>query len=210
MSTSGPQKRGATPEPTAAPALLRIMLVDDDTLRRHQVEQGLVAAGHSVIVRLETSADLLTAVRRHAPDMILIDVDAPSRDTLESLGRINSDCPRPIVMFAGEGDGDTIRRAVRAGVSAYVVDGLAVQRLRPILDVAIARFHEYQALRRELDEARTRLADRRDVERAKGLLMERRKLNETQAHELLRRMAMDRGLKLGEAARALIAAADLL
>jgi len=186
------------------------MLVDDNTLRRGQVEQALGVHGHEIAVRLDTSANLHDAVKRYTPDLILIDVDAPSRDTLESLSRITSDYPRPIVMFADEGDGDTIRRAVRAGVSAYVVDGLAVQRLRPIIEVAIARFHEYQALRRELDETRTRLADRKDVDRAKGLLMERRKLNETQAYELLRRMAMDRGMKLGDASRALIAAADLL
>lgn len=189
---------------------LRIMLVDDDHLRLQQVEVALSAAGHQVIVRLDTRADLLDAVRRHAPDVILIDVDAPGRDTLESLNRISSDCPRPIVMFSGDGDGDTIRRAVRAGVSAYVVDGLSAARLKPILDVAIARFHEHQALRRELDDAKARLADRRDVERAKGLLMQRRQLNETQAYEMLRKMAMDRSLRIGEAARALIAAAELL
>ncbi|MBL6750353.1 MAG: ANTAR domain-containing protein [Nevskia sp.] len=189
---------------------MRIMLVDDDPARMQQVEQALGAAGYSVCVRLDTQAELLPAVRQHSPDVILIDVDAPGRDTLESLNRISSDCPRPVVMFAGDAGGDTIRRAVRAGVSAYVVDGLSPQRLKPILEVAIARFHEHQALKRELDEARGRLADRRDVDRAKGLLMQRRSLNEPQAYELLRKMAMDRGLKIGEAARALIAAAELL
>jgi response regulator NasT len=190
--------------------LMRIMLVDDDPARTEQVEQALTAAGYHVCVRLDTQADLMREVQRHSPDVILIDVDAPGRDTLESLNRISSDCPRPVVMFAGDGDGDTIRRAVRAGVSAYVVDGMSPQRLKPILDVAIARFHEHQALKQELEEARTRLADRRDVERAKGLLMQRRSLTEPQAYELLRKMAMDRSLKIGDAARALIAAADLL
>jgi response regulator NasT len=189
---------------------MRIMLVDDDPTRSEIVETALLGAGYRIAVRLGTSADLIAAVQRYSPDVILIDVDAPGRDTLESLNRISSDCPRPIVMFADDSDGDTIRRAVRAGVSAYVVDGLSPQRLKPIVEVAIARFHEHQALRRELDEAKTRLADRRDVERAKGLLMERRKLSETQAYEMLRKMAMDRSLKIGDAARALIAAADLL
>lgn len=188
---------------------MRIMLVDDDPLRLGQVEQALCAAGHQVVVRLGTRADLLSEVRRHAPDVILIDVDAPSRDTLESLNRISSDCPRPIVMFAGDDDSDAIRRAVRAGVSAYVVDGLSAQRLKPILDVAIARFQEHHALKRELDDAKTRLADRRDIEKAKGLLMRRRGFDEDKAYEQLRRLAMDRGLKLGEAARNLIAAAEL-
>ncbi len=198
------------PELAAAAGALRIMLVDDDALRLQQVELALVAAGYTVVVRLATADDLLSAVRRCSPDVILIDVDAPSRDTLESLNRIHAACPRPIVMFADEGDQETIRRAVRAGVSAYIVDGLAAQRLKPILDVAIARFHEYQAMRRELDDARTRLADRRDIERAKGLLMQRRQLNENEAHEMLRRMSMDRALKLGDAARALISAAEML
>lgn len=189
---------------------MRIMLVDDDRVRLQQVEQALAAAGDEVIVRLDSRADLLQAVQRYSPDVILIDIDAPGRDTLESLNSISLDCPRPIVMFTDDGDTDTIRRAVRAGVSAYVVAGLNAERLKPIVDVAIARFHEHQSLKRELDEAKTRLADRRDVERAKGLLMQRRKLNETDAYELLRKMAMDRNLKIGEAARALIAAAELL
>jgi response regulator NasT len=189
---------------------MRIMLVDDDPSRRQQVEQALQEAGYEVGVRLDTQADLIAEVQRHQPDVILIDVDAPGRDTLESLNRISSDSPRPIVMFAGDGDAETIRRAVRAGVSAYVVDGLATQRLKPVLEVAIARFHEYQALRRELEETRGRLADRRDVDRAKGLLMQRRQLSEPQAYEMLRKMAMDRSLRIGDAARALIAAADLL
>lgn len=140
---------------------MRIMLVDDDPLRLAQVEQALCVAGHQVVLRLDTRADLLAEVRRHAPEVILIDVDAPARDTLESLNRISGDCPRPIVMFAGDGDGETIRRAVRAGVSAYVVDGLGAARLKPILDAAVARFHQHQALRRERTDARTRLADRR-------------------------------------------------
>lgn len=189
---------------------MRIMLVDDDPTRTLQVEQALRSAGYDVSVRLDTHADLIAEVQRHQPDVILIDVDAPGRDTLESLNRISSDCPRPVVMFAGDGDADTIRRAVRAGVSAYVVDGLSTQRLKPVLEVAIARFHEHQALKRELEEAKGRLADRRDVDRAKGLLMQRRQLTEPQAYEMLRKMAMDRSLKIGDAARALIAAADLL
>jgi response regulator NasT len=189
---------------------MRIMLVDDDPVRLQQVEQALACAGYQVSVRLDTQADLIGEVRRHQPDVILIDVDAPGRDTLESLNRISSDDPRPVVMFAGDGDVETIRRAVRAGVSAYIVDGLSAQRLKPILEVAIARFHEHQALKRELEETKGRLADRRDVDRAKGLLMQRRQLTEPQAYEMLRKMAMDRSLKLGDAARALIAAAELL
>ena len=186
------------------------MLVDDHSPRRAVLEEALAAEGNTVVARLDTSADLLHEVRVHQPDVILIDVDAPGRDTLESLGRIHRDLPRPIVMFSAAGDRDTIRRAVHAGVTAYIVDGLNGERLKSIIDVAIARFDEFHTLRRELDDTRTRLADRQDVERAKGLLMKHRKISEDAAYALLRKVAMDRGLRLGEAARIVIAAAEIL
>lgn len=189
---------------------MRVMLVDDDPARIAALEMPLRALGHEVVATVVTTADLQAAVRRYQPDVILIDVDAPSRDTLESLDQVSRDQPRPIVLFASQSDPETIRRAVRAGVSSYVVDGLNPARLKPILEVAIARFQEFQALHRELEETRIKLADRKDIERAKGLLMKRRGLDENAAHEMLRSMAMDRNLKLGDAARALIAAADLL
>lgn len=189
---------------------MRVMLVDDDPDRRAAIEVPLRALGHEIVSLLSTSADLRAAVRRHQPDVILIDVDAPSRDTLESLGNATRDQPRPVVLFASNSDSDTIHRAVRAGVTSYIVDGLAPSRLKPILDVAIARFQEFQALRQELEETKVKLADRRDVEKAKGILMKRRNLDEAAAYEQLRRMAMDRNLRIGDAARALLAAADLL
>lgn len=189
---------------------MRVMLVDDDRHRMILLRQALLDGGNEVVAQLATSDDLLAAVSRHQPDVILIDVDAPSRDTLESLGQISRDRPRPIVVFATHSDADTARRAMRAGVSAYVVDGMAPSRLKSVIDVAIARFDEHQALRRELEETKMRLADRRDVDRAKGMLMQRRKLSETEAYEQLRKMAMDRNLKIGDAARSLLAAAELL
>lgn len=189
---------------------MRVMLVDDDRDRSALLRQALHGSGNEVVAELSTNSDLLMAVNEHAPDVILIDVDAPSRDTLESLGQIARDRPRPIVLFAEKSDTETIRRAMRAGVSAYVVDGMSASRLKSVIEVAIARFDEHQALRRELEETKNRLADRRDIDRAKGVLMQRRKLSENEAYELLRKMAMDRNLKLGDAARALLAAADLI
>lgn len=189
---------------------MRVMLVDDDRERIGLLDAALTEAGHEVIARQMASDDLLAAVGSHQPDIILIDVDAPSRDTLESLGQISRERPRPIVLFAQASDSETIRRAMRAGVSAYVVDGLAPSRLKPVIDVAIARFQEFQGLKRELENTRLKLADRRDVEKAKGLLMKRRGLDEGTAYEMLRRMAMDRNLRLGDVARSLIAAAEVL
>lgn len=186
------------------------MLVDDDRERVLLLEEALNAAGHSVVGRLRDTDNIIAAVDDLTPDIILIDVNSPNRDTLESLGQISRDRPRPIVLFAQTSGSETIRRAMRAGVSAYVVDGLAASRLQPVIEVAIARFQESQGLRQELANAKTKLADRRDVERAKGLLMQRKGIDESTAHETLRKMAMDRNIRLGEVARSLIAASELL
>ncbi|TJY58169.1 response regulator [Sinimarinibacterium sp. CAU 1509] len=192
------------------PAALRVMLVDDDAERLDLMQQAMDASGHRVVARLSSRDDMSLAVDRHRPDVILVDVDAPSRDTLESLGQVTRDRPRPIVLFASQTDPDTTRRAIRAGVSAYVVDGMSPARLKSVIEVAIARFDEHQALRREIENNKIRLADRCDVESAKAMLMQRRKLSESDAYELLRTIAMSRKLKIGDAARALLTVTELL
>lgn len=188
---------------------LRVLVIDGIPGRASMVEQALTQAGYRVIGLIKKEDNLLRRVEEMQPDVIIIDLESPDRDTLESMRLINNALPRPVVMFAEDDDSRTIHAAVRAGVSAYVVDGLSAQRLKPILDVAIARFHEFQSLRHELEETRTKLADRKDVEKAKGILM-RRGMNEEEAYRSLRRLAMDRNMRIGEAARSLIAAADLL
>lgn len=189
---------------------MRVMIVDDDAQRLEMLEAALHGAGHQVVARHRTADDLLAAAAESRPEIVLIDVDSPGRDTLESLAQINQHDPKPVVLFAAKSDVDSIRRAMRAGVCAYVVDGLSTSRLQGVMEVAIARFAEHQALKRELDDAKGRLADRRDIDRAKGVLMQRRGLTEEQAYEQLRKAAMNRNLKIGDAARAVIAAADLL
>ncbi|MCK5770993.1 ANTAR domain-containing protein [Algiphilus sp.] len=189
---------------------MRIMLVDDDPERCASIEASLRELGHEIVAMAPTDANLLDAVERRQPDVILIDVDAPGRDTLESLRQVHRNLPRPIVLFAESCEPATIRQAVRAGVTSYVVDGMSPARLKPILDVAIARFEEFEALKRELEDTKLKLADRRDVEKAKGLLMKRRGLDEDTAYSQLRRLAMTRNLKMGDAARAIISAAELL
>lgn len=189
--------------------ILRVVLVDEDDARAALLTKALHDDGHHVVARLTVSDDLLGAVNRAAADIVLVDMDSPARDTLDSCADVSREQPTPIVFFARDSDSDTIQRAVRAGVSAYVVDQMPEQRLRAILDVAIARFHEYQTLRAERDEARTRLADRKDIERAKALLMRVRQLEEEPAYQLLRSSAMKRRITMGEAARLLLSAAEL-
>lgn len=182
-----------------------MMLVDDNRCRLQALQAALVEAGQDVVVRLGGTDDLLQAIEQHQPDVILIDTEAPERDTLESLNRVSEEQPRPIVMFSDNGDPEAIRRAIRAGVSAYVVDGLVASRLKSLIEVAIAQFERYQELKREVDDAKAKLTDRSDVNRAKQVLMRRSKLTETQAYERLRRLAMDQKLKLGDVARAVLA-----
>jgi response regulator NasT len=189
---------------------LRVMLVDDDAARLEMLQQVLGAAGHAVVVSLDTSADLSQAVTQHRPEIIFIDVDALASTTLDALSLIDRQRPLPIALFAARSDAETMRRALRAGVSAYVVDGLNPARVSALLELAIARFDLHQTLRRELDVARARLADQRDIEKAKGLLMKRRGLDETEAFGLLRRMAMDRQQRIGDCARVVLAAAEVL
>jgi response regulator NasT len=182
----------------------RVMLVDDDRGRLVRLQQALTDAGHEVVACVGAAEDLMLAIVRHGPDVVLIDTEAPGRDTLESLNRVSREQPRPILMFSDNGDTDTIRRAIRAGVSAYIVDGLVESRMKSLIEVAIAQFEEHQQLRREVEEARARLNDRDDIDRAKAVLMQRSRLTEDQAYERLRRMAMNRKLKLADVARALL------
>ncbi|MEX0729598.1 MAG: ANTAR domain-containing protein [Aquisalimonadaceae bacterium] len=189
---------------------LRVMLVDAAPDRAALLEDTLRADGHRVIATLGPEADLAARVRDLAPDIIIIDMDAPNRDVLEHMRSISRDQPRPVVMFAEQSDSDTINTAIRAGVSAYVVDGLSGKRLRAIMEVAVARFQEFQALRRELEETRLKLSERKLVERAKGLLMTHRHMNEKEAFAALRKMAMDRNLRLGEAAQNVIAVFEMM
>lgn len=194
----------------APDALLRVMLVDENSERSAPLQHFLLHAGYEVVGRLPESADLNAAVAQLQPDVIIIDTESPSRDTLEQICVMSRDDPRPVVMFTHDGETEKIRAATQAGVTAYVVDGLDGARLKPIMDAAMVRFEEYQAMRSELESTTTRLAERKDVERAKGILMKQRGLDEEVAYQTLRKMAMERGTKLGEIARQVIQAAELL
>lgn len=183
---------------------LQVMLVDSDPERAELLEQALAEAGHRVIARIGDDAALAAEVAKRQPDVIVIDMEAPGRDTLEQMREINRDQPKPIILFSDERDPAYIRQAVQAGVSAYVVDGLSRERVMPIVEVAVARFREFQSLRQELEDTKTRLADRKIIDKAKGLLMKRHQMGEDAAYQFLRKTAMSRNLKLIEVARVLI------
>jgi response regulator NasT len=186
------------------------MIVDEKPERAALIETELIDTGCDVVTYRIDQSDLLRRVNEAQPDVIVIDMECPDRDTLEDMFRITRHQARPTVMFVDRSDSESIRAAVQAGVSAYVVGGLTPERVRPVLEVAIARFQEFQALRRELEDAKSNLEDRKVIERAKGILMKNRGMAEDEAFRTLRKMAMDRKLRLAAVAREIISAAEVL
>ena len=190
--------------------MLRVLLVNDTEKPIAELCQVLVDHGYEVLPLIVTSRALSAAVTQQRPDIVIDDTESPSRDTLEQLALMNKAAPRPVVMFSHDADQQLIKAAVGAGVTTYVVDGLAPARLAPILAVALARFAEETRLRQRLAEVEGELADRKLIDRAKGLLMDKRKMSEPQAYETLRNLSMNQGLKIAEVARKIIDSADLL
>jgi len=190
--------------------MLRVLLVNDTEKPIGQLRQALLDAGYEVLDEVAAAPALLKAVSTQQPDVVIIDVDSPSRDTLEQLALIHRQAPRPVVMFSADGDDQLIRAAVGAGVTTYVVDGLAPARLAPIVQVALARFEQEAGMRRQLDEVQGKLRDRERIDRAKRLLMDKRGMSENEAYAALRQQAMKQGLKLAEVAQRILAMADLL
>jgi two-component system, response regulator / RNA-binding antiterminator len=190
-------------------------VADDDTAqalaeRSRQLRIGLLESGYNIVAVLPADTFLTERLAQLQPDMIIVDAESEARDSLEHVVVATRDARRPIVLFTNDNDTTHVKDAVAAGVSAYVVAGLAPERIRPILDVAMARFEHEQGLRRELADARGQLQDRKVIDRAKSLLMQRQNLLEAEAYARLRKAAMDKGLKLGEVAQRMLDAADLL
>ncbi len=171
---------------------------------------SLLENGYNIVAVLPTDTFLGERINQLQPDMIVVDAESAARDALEHVVMATRDARRPIVLFTNDEDTTHVKDAVAAGVSADIVAGLAPERIRPILDVAMARFQHEQELRRELADARSQLHERKVIDRAKGLLMQRQGLSEQDAYEKLRKTAMDRGLKLGEVAQRILDVADLL
>lgn len=192
------------------PQDLIVLVVDADPERIRVVEQGL--SGFAVVRHVNSlgSVSLLEQINRLQPDVIIIDCDAPDRDTIENLRTVARENPKPIVMFVEDGDGTLAREAIRAGVSAYIVDGLNETRVRPVLEIAIERFKLVNELRQELEKSKADLAARKVIEKAKGILMTQRGLSENDAYSAMRSMAMKQGKPLKEVAENIISVADLL
>jgi response regulator NasT len=190
--------------------ILSVLVIDESQGRAAEICAGLAVAGYQVAALVPDTLDLSDQVQRLRPDVILIETDSPSRDTLEHLAVIGRNMPRPVLMFAKDRDSKIIREAMRAGVSAYVVDGLQADRIQPLVEVAMARFEEYRELKRERDEATRKLSDRITIDRAKGVLMKARGLDEDAAYNALRKLAMERGQSLFDIASDVLAMAKIL
>lgn len=189
---------------------LRILIIDDQPDRAEAVSGDLRTAGYTVAGVVRDHVDLVRRVREAAADVIVCDLDNPSRDAIESMRALNRDEPRPVVMFVDRSDPDSIAAAMSAGVAAYVIEGLVPGRVKAVIDVAVARFKAHQSLRNELVEAQAALSDRKLVERAKGILMRTRRLSEDEAYRTLRRLAMDQGKRLADVAESVITLSKML
>jgi response regulator NasT len=190
--------------------LLKIVIVDQNPIRAAILEDGLREAGHIHVVRLEETSHLLTRIYAIDPDVILIDLESPSRDVLEQMFQVSRAVRRPVAMFVDQSDTASIEAAVDAGVSAYIVGGLRKERVKNILDLCISRFNAFARLQDELERTRSALEERKVIDRAKGILMKARKLTEEEAYVLLRRTAMNEKKRIAEVAQSVVTAAELL
>lgn len=185
---------------------MRIAIVDESPARAAVIREGLEASGLSDIAMMSERAGLVARIEAFAPDVILMDLASPQRDELEELFAVSRALAKPVAMFVDQSDDAAMEAAIDAGVSAYVVDGLKAERIRPIVDLAIKRFNAFARLRSELDEARTELAEHKAIDAAKALLMKKRGLDEPAAYAQLRKAAMDSGKRISEVAEALLTA----
>lgn len=189
---------------------LSILIIDENRLRAAVIEDGLRDAGYAKLTVIHDVEGIARRITDIAPDVIVIDLENPNRDVLESMFQLSRAVKRPIAMFVDRSDQAAIEAAVDAGVSAYVVDGLKRERVKPILDMAISRFNAFARMARELEDARSQLESRKLVDRAKGILMKTRGLSEAEAYALLRKTAMNQNRKISEISESLITAAGLL
>ena len=189
---------------------LKILVVESSEVRAREIIDALKDGGWSDVLVIATSTALERTLKQHNPDIVLIDLANPDRDTLEHLSLVSNARNRPVAMFVDHSDEVMTQAAIAAGLSAYVVNGLQKDRIKPVLETAIARFRMVAKMQSELDAAKQALTDRKTIDRAKGLLMRARKISEDDAYGLMRKTAMDQGRKVIDVALALVTAAELL
>src|SRR5215204_771037 len=189
---------------------LKIVIVDKNPIRAAILEDGLREAGHVQVVRIEETSHLLARIYSIDPDVILIDLENPSRDVLEQMFQVSRAVKRPVAMFVDQSDAASIEAAVDAGISAYIVGGLRKERVQNILDLCISRFNAFSRLQDELDRTRSALEERKVIDRAKGILMKVKGLTEDEAYVLMRSTAMREKKKIGEIAQSILTASELL
>ena len=190
-------------------ASLNIVIVDDSPVRAAILQEGLREAGYVNVVRIEGTTKLLARIYAIDPDVILIDLENPSRDVLEQMFQVSRIVKRPVAMFVDQADSASIQASVDAGVSAYIVNGLKKERIKSILDLCISRFNAFSRLQSELEQTRSALEERKVIDRAKGILMKAKNLSEEQAYALLRKTAMNENRKIAEVAQSVVTAAEL-
>ncbi|KQT21687.1 MULTISPECIES: ANTAR domain-containing protein [Bradyrhizobium] len=188
----------------------KIVIVDESPIRAAILEEGLREAGFTQVVHISEMQSLLARIYAVDPDIILIDLENPSRDVLEAMFQVSRAVKRPIAMFVDQSDSASIQASVEAGVSAYIVDGLKKERIKPILDLCVSRFNAFAKLQEELERTKSQLEDRKVIERAKGILMKVKGLTEEEAYVLLRSTAMREKKKIGEIAQSIITASEML
>jgi len=189
---------------------LSILIIDENRIRSSIIEDGLREAGHQLVHVVHDINDVARTIEAIAPDVVVFSLEDPNRDRLEHLFSLSRAIERPIAMFVDRSDQATTQAAVEAGVSAYIVDGLRKDRVKSILDMAISRFNAFARLRRELEEARTELQDRKLIDQAKAILMRTRGLSEADAYQLMRKTAMNQNRRIADIAQSLVTAAALL
>lgn len=195
--------------PGQTDANLKIAIVDESGIRAAIIEEGLREAGYAHVVRIAETTNLLARVYALDPDVILIDLENPSRDILEQMFQVSRIVKRPVAMFVDQSDTASIQASVDAGVSAYIVDGLKKERIKYILDTCVMRFNAFARLQDELDRAKSALGDRKVIDRAKGILMKAKQITEEDAYMLLRRTAMNENKKIADIAQSVVTAAEM-
>ncbi|MCB2099420.1 MAG: ANTAR domain-containing protein [Rhodobacterales bacterium] len=189
---------------------MKILVLDESETRAEILLSGLRDAGYHDLHHLADTTHLVENIARIAADAILIDFESPSRDSLEQLFRVTREIRRPIALFVDESDPEMTRAAIRAGVSAYIVNGLSRERVKPVMEVAISRFQAFSELEERAHTAEAKLEERKTIERAKAILMARRNMTEAQAHDAIRRMAREKGKRMAEVAESLLNVSDMV